>query len=1051
MKSKLKWIFSLLLALSMQFAFAQEKTVTGVVSDATGPIPGANVLVKGTKRSVQTDLDGKYAVKATVGDVLLFSYIGTKGAESKVGARNVINVTMDSSANILEEIVVVAYGTSTKEALTGSVSKISAASIEKRPLVNLSSAIEGAGPGVLVTAPSGQPGAGQTIRIRGFGSFSNSNDALYVVDGIPISGDLSSINTSDIESISILKDAGSTALFGNKASNGVVLVTTKKGKKEGGSLKVSMSTGVVSRGTREYDRLNPSDYYEAFWEARRNAAAVPGIATPAALAAASLSATNNIVGTNLLYNPFNVPNNQVVGVDGKINPAAQLLYPDDLDWEKAISRLGIRRNMDMSFDNRSAKGGFYASIGYFDEEGYILNTDFNRVTARVNADVQAKPWIKLGMNISGNVSKGNQGQTGGSNSFVNPFRFTRGIGSIYPVYAHDPTTGEYILDSNGERILDLDAIRPSGASNGRHIVGEILKNRDLDERNNLSAKSLVELKLAKGLTFTNNMSYEVENIYTSFYQNAIVGDGAPSGSATKTYARQSTIAFNQLLNYSIKVNENHNFEVLAGHETQNYTFDNLTGRKLLEIFKGNEELDNFVTITNLSSRVDKQKEESYFGRFNYNYDNKYFLSSSVRRDGTSVFAPDLRWGNFWSLGLSWSIDKEDFISKISWIDNLKLRGSTGELGNARLLTAGGSRQYYGYQALLGLGYNNQGAAGVVLSSPGSPNLLWEKSFHTDVALEFGFFNRLSGSVEYYKKVSKDLIFAVPLPLSAGGTIYGNSALQNVGELFNRGFEVSLTYDIIKKRDFNWSMTFNASTIENKITQLPQEEIINGTKKLKVGQSLFDYWIRDWYGVDPTDGSGLFVAADPLAAGVRTVDGLAVTPFSNNAKFDYLGSVLPDLYGSINSSFKYKNFGLDFLFTYQIGGQNLDFNYAGLLDTGNFGGALHQDINNRWRSPGDITDIPRADATLANQWQVTSDRFLVDASYVSLRQINLTYDLPQSIVEKIGASNMRFFANAENVFNINARRGFSQQQDFSGNTSNVFIPSRIVTFGLNVNF
>ncbi len=300
-----------------------------------------------------------------------------------------------------------------------------------------------------------------------------------------------------------------------------------------------------------------------------------------------------------------------------------------------------------------------------------------------------------------------------------------------------------------------------------------------------------------------------------------------------------------------------------------------------------------------------------------------------------------------------------------------------------------------------------------------------------------------------------MIFSVPLPLSAGGILFTNrnSQIRNIGKAFNRGFEVSLSYDIFKHKDFGWTMTVNASTLKNEFIKLPdgQDVIPSGTKQFKVGKGRFDYYLRQWYGVDPTDGSGLFIAADPTATNVRTINGVAVTPFSNNAKFDYSGSVIPDVYGSFNSTFKYKRFNLDFLFTYQIGGKNLDLNYAGLLDFSSYGGALSTDVLSRWQKPGDITDVPRADNTLATQWQANSTRFLHDASYVSLRQINFSYDLPMEFIKKIGASNVRLFANAENVFNLNYKKGFSQQQAFSGNTSNVYEPSRVITFGVNLKF
>ncbi|WP_273275758.1 SusC/RagA family TonB-linked outer membrane protein [Maribacter polysiphoniae] len=1025
----------------------EQNTITGMVTDEQGePLPGVSVVLQGTTTGVQTDFDGNYQINANEGDVLVFSYLGMETKTKTIGIETTVNIILKENSTKLNEVVVVAYGTSNKEAITGSISSIASEKIEQRSITNISNVIEGSSPGVIVTAPSGQPGSGQSIRIRGFGSYGSSNDVLYVVDGIPINGDLSNLNPSDIESVNILKDAGSTALYGNKAANGVVLVTTKSGSSKEGQLKVNISTSTINRGTKEYDRLGPADFYEAYWEARRNAIAVPGIATNDEITAANIASSAGIYD-ELLKNPFNVPNNQIVGTDGKINPEATLLYPDDLDWVGALTRTGIRRTADLSFNSKSEKGNFYGSLGYLDEEGYLISSDFNRITGRVKGSYNATSWLQTGINISGTLSKSNQAQTSVSGSTINPFRFTRNMGSIYPIYQHDSETGDFILDENGQKVLDL--IRGPGASSARHILYEIENDTHLQEINRLDGKMFAKIQLAKGLSFTNNMSYETENFYASDYYNAEIGDAAPSGEAARTYVRTTTAAFNQLLTYDFDLDDIHTFDVLAGHETQDFKKTYLYANMSTQIFQGNEELANFVSPNGTTSYIDEVKEDSYFGRIGYNYDYKYFLSGSIRTDGNSKFADGNKWGVFYSLGGSWSVHREKFLEDATWINILKIRASQGELGNANL----GDGVYYPYLPLLGLGYNNQNEAGVLTTSLGSSDLKWEKSVHTDIAVEFGFFNRLRGSVEYFKKLSKDLIFAVPLPLSAGGIVYGDSQLQNVGELYNKGLELSLTYDIIQKDDFGWSATINASTIENKITKLPegQETILtDDNKRLEVGRSLFDYYLRDWYGVDPADGSGLFVAADPTASDVRVIDNVSVTPYANNAQEIYAGSVLPDVYGSFNSNFRYKNFNFDFLFTYQIGGDNLDINYGNLMATDTYGSALHVDILDRWQQPGDITNVPRADVTMDTQWQQTSDRFLTDASYLSLRQMNASYNLPETLIKKIGGvTSIRFYANAENVFNLNARKGFNQQQDYSGNTSNAYVPSRSFSLGLNI--
>ncbi|WP_028890080.1 SusC/RagA family TonB-linked outer membrane protein [Tenacibaculum ovolyticum] len=1018
---------------------AQKKTISGTVSSDLGGIPGVSILIKGTTSGTETDFDGKYSLKVSVGDILLFSSLGYKTVTKTIGNLGIVNVMMVEDRNLLNEVVVVAYGTSSKEALTGAVTTINTGDIENRAVSNISTALEGASPGVIVTASSGQPGSGQSIRIRGFGSFGASNSPLYVVDGIPINGDLNAINPNDIESISILKDASSTALYGNKATNGVVIVTTKKGKSQVGELRFSASTGVVTRGIAEYDRINAKDYYPIMWEALRNSNAVPGTASAADLATANTGATNGIF--NLLgYNPFNVPNDQIVGVDGKLNPNARLLYADDLDWEKAITRVGIRRNYDLSYQGKSDNANYFASMGYLKEDGYLLNSDFERVSTRVNLNYEARPWLKAGLNIAGTFSKGNQAQTEGSNSFVNPFRFTRGMGPIYPIHQHDPVTGDYILDSNGDKLFDYQGVRPSGASAGRHIVQEILLNKELRETNNLNAKTYIDLTLAEGLSFRTNLSYEEQNYYRSTFRNKLVGDGAPGGDASKSYTRTTTLGFNQLLSYKKSFGD-HNLDFLLGHESQDLKIDRLYGNRAGLIIDGNTELINFVTTTDLGSVVDRLKEESYFGRANYNFNNKYFFSSSLRRDGSSRFGPDYKWGTFWSVGGSWSVKKENFMESISWVDDLKIRASYGELGNSRGIG------YYPFQALFELDYNNGGESGFLRSSLGNPELQWETSKNFDVAIEFGLFERLNASVEFYNKESDNLLFDVPVALSDGI----GSKKENIGTLFNRGIEVSLGYDIFKKEDFKWNINVNASTLQNEFTFLPQEEIINGTKKLKVGRSLFDYWIRDWYGVDPTDGSGLFVAEDASATGVRTVNGVAVTPDSNNAKYHYAGTVIPDLTGSISNSLSYKNFDLNFMFTYQIGGENLDFNYAGIMSAGDYGGSKSVDILNRWQKPGDVTDVPRLDSSFSSQWGATSDRWLTDASFLNLRQVSFSYNLSSNLANKLNMSSVKFFANAENLFSLNARKGFNSQQEFSGNTSNVYTPSRVITMGVNLKF
>ena len=1044
MKTKFNGFLTLLLALLVQITFAQEKIVTGSVSDASGPLPGVTVIVKGTKMGTQTDFEGNYSINATSGAVLQYSFIGMQKVEKIIGSSNVINVVMQEDANVLDEVIVVAYGTAKKGDYTGAATQINSDDLEARTLTNVSTALEGAAAGVSVSMASGQPGEGQDIRIRGFGSYSAGSSPLYVVDGIPFNGYINSINPSDIESLTVLKDASSTALYGNKAANGVVLITTKKGKNNAGQFSLNVSSSMVDRSIPEYDRINADQYYPIMWEALRNSIAVPGIASESAVTAANTTASNTIFN-QLLNNPYNVPNNQIVGTDGKLNPSASLLYPDDLDWVDAVTRIGHRQNYDMSFQGGTEKSDFYVSLGYLNEEGYLLSSDFERISGRVNVNYQANKWLKTGLNIGATTSKGNQSQatSSQSSSFVNPIRFSRSMGPIYNIYEHD-ATGAYVLDANGDRVYDLLASRASGASAGRHIVAELDWNEDLDEITSLSGKSYIDIKLMEGLVFTTNASIDTRNFYNTTFQNKFVGDGAPAGTATRTSTRRTTVGFNQLLNYT-KSFDKHNFKVLAAHESLEMRYNYFYGRRTEIIADGNTELINFVTATNVYSYEDNENDESYFGRVNYDYDGKYFLSASYRQDGTSKFSSDKRWGDFFSVGGAWRLDKESFIEDNDWIDMLKLRASYGEIGNNSGISL------YAYQGLYNLGYNNQSESGFLQGSLEAPELLWEQSASSDVAIEFRLFNKLNGVIEYYNRESDNLLFDVPLPLSSGSS----SISQNIGTMYNRGFEIALDYDVVKTDNFTWNFGLNAATIKNEFTKLPQEEIINGSKKLMVGQSIYDYWLKDWYGVDPADGAALYFPTEDAitnaGSDIRTIDGNILTTSAGNAEFHYAGTAIPDLTGAITNNFTYKDFNLGFLLTYQIGGESIDYNYQSIMSTGSYGAALSTDILDRWQQPGDITDVPRMDISKTVDFNATSDRWLVDASYLNLKQISLGYNLPKELLDNIGVSTAKFYVSAENVFSLNARKGLNIQQEFSGTTSNVYTPSRIVTLGLNVKF
>jgi hypothetical protein len=438
---------------------------------------------------------------------------------------------------------------------------------------------------------------------------------------------------------------------------------------------------------------------------------------------------------------------------------------------------------------------------------------------------------------------------------------------------------------------------------------------------------------------------------------------------------------------------------------------------------------------------------------NYDFAGKYFLSANIRRDGNSRFSKDVRWENFWGVGVAWTIDKEKFMDKISWLNSLKLRSSYGQLGNDGVLS-GTLQVYYAYQALYDLGFNNAAEAGALQSQLANPELTWESSNPFDVGVDFVLFkNRVRGSVEYYNREISGLIFNIQQPLSNGGFVVPT----NVGNMYDRGVEVELGGDAIRTKNFTWAVNLNASTIQNRITKMPEEnkELINGTKKLAEGHSIFDYWLREWYGVDPADGVALYRAKSYVASNCRLVTtskGVdTVTTDINNALLHYNGSAIPKVFGGLENSFRYRSFELSILLQYQIGGKVYDATYAQLMHPGTYGAALHTDILNRWTKPGDITNVPRMQNSAVGIYDAQSDRWLTDASFLNVRSITLSYDLPKSILSKMKASDGSLYIGAENVYLFSKRKGMNVNQAFTGVTSNVFTPARIITAGATLNF
>ena len=1047
MKKTLRKLFVLWLLAAVP-ALAQDRSVTGKVTNEDGiGLAGVNIAIKGTSRGTSSDASGNFKISASNSSSLIITSVGYANQEIRVGNQSVINIQLVSKTETLDEVVITTFGTAKKASFTGSSAKISAEKLGVRPITNIGQALEGIAPGVTTTSTSGQPGSSPAVRIRGFGSISSSNDPLYVVDGVPYSASIANLNNDDIESITVLKDAASTALYGARAANGVVMVTTKKGAKGKNNINIKYTKGFNTRAMPEYDRVGAAEYYPLMWEANRNSLAYRAT-NPVALATANATASAGlgaIVG--LGYNVFDVPFASLVGTDGKLNANAKMIYSaDDLNWEKAVMRQGVRDEVAANFSGSNGKSDYFLSVSYLNDKGYQIKSDYDRFTARLNVNSQMNDWFKVGANMNTTVTTSNQSTADGGTSFVNPFFFTRGMAPIYPVHAYDPASpGSFLKLENGRRRYDYGNLSSLGLSNrpqygGRHVVAETELNENFFRRNILGGRAFAEIAFLKDFKFTNNVGVDITNANSIVFGNPEIGDGAPAGRASNTFDNITSYNLSQLLTYNHSFGK-HTVDALLGHENYNLVSNTLDGSRSQQILDGNYELINFTTTTNLTSQYDIRRVEGFFSRLNYDFDSKYFLSVSARRDGSSKFYTDKRWGTFYSASAAWRLDQEDFIKELPFIDNLKLRSSWGQTGND------GGISNYAWQPLYALGWNNALEPGILQSSLGSKTLEWETNTAFDVALEFGLFkNRISGTIEYFDRQSTNLIFAVPLPLSVGI----GSETRNIGSMYNKGVELQIGADLIRTKDFTWNVDLNATRLENKITKMPAEskEIIDGTKKLKEGSSLYDYWLREYKGVNPETGVAEYRAISYVASNSRiTASGDTLTNNIANARFWYNGTSIPDLTGSVNTSLRYKGFSLSALMVYQLGGKVYDGAYASLMGAG-YHNAKHIDILKRWQNPGDVTEVPRMDVARTADFDAASDRWLIDASFINIRTITLSYNIPRNISSKLKINNGQVYLSGENFLMLSRRNGMNVQQNFGGTTSNVYSPAKSLVLGIS---
>jgi len=1040
MRSKFKWIFALLLAFSMQFSFAQEKTITGVVTENGMPLPGVSVVVKGTTNGTQTDFDGKYSIKASAGQVLEFTFLGFKAQSVTIGASSSVNIVMAEDSTELGEVVVVAYGTQKREAVTGSIGTISADVIGNQQVTSPLKALQGTVAGVSMITAGGQPGSNPEIRIRGFASLTAGAGPLIVVDGAPFNGNINTISQDQIESLSVLKDGASASLYGSRGANGVIIITTKRGKKNSAPrINIRSQVGVSDLAVGLHDRLGTEQNMKLTWEAIRN--------TNMDLGQSSTTAASN-ASTQLIdrlgYNPYGVAN--PIDASGQLVPGAQLLW--ETDWQRELTRRTmLRTNHSFDISGGDDKTTYFLSVDYLKEDGPVITSDFERITTRLNVDSQINDWLKVGLNSSFSYSNSsNPDQTSGSTTQAIGWIYS--LSSIYPLYRRD-AAGALALDANGNTQYDfgnftgqsVNATRP--VNGGENAVANIYLGKERQRRTSYLGSAFAEAKIFESLTFKTRVNYE-NFLFDSFsFDDDLFGAAALVGGRV-TQARNITSTLNAIngLHFN-KSFGNHNLAADAIIEAYTLTVDNMSAQGT-GFLPGLANLGSSTVPESVSGSVSMERINSYLGRLNYNYNDKYFVEGSVRRDGSTRFDRDVRWGTFFSAGGGWIISKESFLQDSKFISFLKLRGSYGELGNQDLGT-----NYFPYQSLFGSGWNNEGIPGVLLSGVSDINLKWEKTAQVSVGLDFGFFNdRLSGSFDYYKKSSVDLILNKPLVDSFG--VPGNTITTNIGKVDNTGYELVLNSVNIDTKDFTWKTNINISKNTNEVKKLVDENpILTGTKQWEVGRSIYDFFIQEWAGVDPADGGAMWFK--DITDGAGNVTGRETTKQYDQATRYYQGSSLPDFEGGFTSNMRYKNFDLNLIFNFSVGGQILDTDYSSLMNGfSSPGGNAHPDNLNRWQNPGDITDVPRLIVGNNND-AAQSNRFLFDNDYLRLKSLTLGYNLPADMVKNVGFSNVRFFVQADNVVTFQSHKGIDPEQSFGGTTARRSPQFRTVSTGVTLSF
>ena len=1083
-----KVVLSVITALTLGCfgAFAQGQRITGTVTDETGvPVIGGAVVVEGTTRGTTTDVAGHYEIMAPADATLVFSYLGLQTQNVAVAGRSTIDVVLIADSEQIEEVIVQAFGTAKKEAFTGSAKVIKSEDLLKTQSSSAASALVGKVAGLQTSQSSGSLGSAPSIRIRGFGSINAGQAPLWVVDGVPYEGDLNNLNMADIESMTVLKDAASNALYGARGANGVIMVTTKRAGAGDARVTFDAKWGVNTRARQTYEYVkDPGQYYEMHYTSLYNYFRDQGNDNATAYAKALNTLTSNNIG-GLGYNVYEVPAGQsLIGTNGKLNPNATLgrkisyegqdyyLTPDD--WMDELYDPSFRQEYNISIAGATEKSNMFASFGFLDNTGITEGSHMTRWTARLRADYQAKKWLKVGANMNYTHFNwdGASSMNEGDGSTGDVFSTVANMAPIYPVYVRDGE-GNVMTDEHGWPLYDSGDGSVNGVMRTSGAQSNPLQNIWLDESNSegnaFGVNGFADFIFMPGLKLTINGAVTVDETRSTSMQNPYYGQFVANGGVlSKQHTRQYAHNLQQLLNYNTTLGKDdmHSLDLLLGHETYTTKYF-YVGASKSNIFStdNNELAGSVVDMGTASSYRTEYINEGYFFRAQYNYGERIFASASFRRDASSNFHPDHRWGNFWSVGAAWIINREQWFNAPVF-SMLKVKASIGSQGNDAI----GS---YRYTDIYSVGNDGSGGVSVSFAQKGNPNITWETNTNLNVGVEFGLWqDRLTGSIDFFNRKTTDMLFSVPVAPSMGYSSY----YDNIGDMVNRGIEVELSADLIRSRNVTWTFGLNLTHVRNKVLRLPDDRkaftvdgytgFISGSQFIAEGLPMYTWLLPEYRGLSDNGEAQWYYkyqASDSEGNLLFNEDGTEVWEEGVSTTYSYAsqqtsrklkGGATPKLYGGFNTSLYAYGFDFSIAFDYQIGGLVYDSGYASYMSSPNgtsVGRNYHVDLLDAWtKGTNENSDIPRFQYDDLYS-SATSDRFLTSASYLNISNINIGYTFPAKWWNN-KIQGLRVYVACDNVFYWSKRRGLDPRQSFNGGTTNVnYSPIRTISGGVTLTF